>query len=135
MNSPLEITHIMGYRHMVDIINEIIIDYLPTDESYYLSFTSFAKDKLNKTSWNTKKSNKHFRRYTNLLDAIQIQKEARVMFLNNTLYENRVCNNSIGIIIKIHNEESIDMAFLTKTGIIRSEEHTSELQSHHDLVC
>ncbi len=40
------------------------------------------------------------------------------MFLNNTLYENRVCNSSIGIIIKIHNEESIDVAFLTKIGII-----------------
>ncbi len=118
INSPLETTHIMGYRHMVDTINEIIIDYLPTDESYYLSFTSFAKDKLNKTSWDTKKSNKHFRRYTNLPDAIQIQKEACVIFLNNTLYENGVCNGSIGIIIKIHNEESIDVAFPTKTGII-----------------
>jgi len=40
------------------------------------------------------------------------------MFLNNTLYENGVCNGSIGIIIKIHNEESIDVAFPTKTGII-----------------
>src|SRR6266511_2223913 len=118
INSPLETTHIMGYRHMVDTINEIIIDYLPTDESHYLSFTSFAKDKLNKTSWDTKKSNKHFRRYTNLPDAIQIQKEACVMFLNNTLYENGICNGSIGIIIKIHNEESIDVAFPTKTGII-----------------
>jgi len=39
------------------------------------------------------------------------------MFLNNTLYENGICNGSIGIIMKIHNEESIDVAFLTKTGL------------------
>ena len=32
---------------MADMINETIINYLPTDESYYLLFTSFAKDKLN----------------------------------------------------------------------------------------
>src|SRR5437773_3914203 len=25
--------------------------------------------------------------------------------------------------------------FCTRSGLLRSEEHTSELQSHHDLVC
>ena len=39
------------------------------------------------------------------------------MFLNNTLYENGICNGSIGIIIKIHNEEMIDVVFPTKTGL------------------
>jgi ATP-dependent exoDNAse (exonuclease V) alpha subunit len=39
------------------------------------------------------------------------------MFLNNTLYSNGIYNGSIGIITKIHNEESIDVTFLTKTGL------------------
>ncbi len=39
------------------------------------------------------------------------------MFLNNTLYENGICNSSIGIIIKINNEESIDVAFPTKASL------------------
>ncbi len=39
------------------------------------------------------------------------------MFLNNTLYNNGVCNSSIGIIIKIHNKESIDVTFPTKNGL------------------
>ena len=117
IDSPLETTHIMGYRHMADTINETIMSYLPIDESHHLSFTSFAEDKLNRKSWEIKKSNKHFRRYTNLPDTIQIQKGARVMFLNNTLYDNGICNGSIGIIIKIHNEESIDVAFPTKNGL------------------
>ncbi len=107
----------MGFHHIADIINEIIINYLSIDESHYLSFTSFAEDKLNKQFWKIKKSNKHFRKYTNLLDIIQIQKGARVMFLNNTLYNNRVCNSFIDIIIKIHNKESIDVTFLTKNGL------------------
>jgi len=102
---------------MADMINETIMNYLPTDESHYLSFTSFAEDKLNKQSWEIKKSNKHFRKYTNLPDTIQIQKGARVMFLNNTLYNNGVCNGSIGIIMKIHNKESIDVTFPTKNGL------------------
>ena len=50
INFPLETTHIMGYHHMADMINETIINYLPIDESYYLSFTSFAEDKLNRKS-------------------------------------------------------------------------------------
>src|SRR5688572_8423729 len=37
------------------------------------------------------------------------------MFLNNTLYENGICNGSICVIIKVHNEESLDVAFLTKS--------------------
>jgi hypothetical protein len=39
------------------------------------------------------------------------------MFLNNTLYENGFCNGSIGVIINVHNEESVDVAFLTKSGL------------------
>ncbi|GBC05190.1 hypothetical protein RclHR1_00610002 [Rhizophagus clarus] len=39
------------------------------------------------------------------------------MFLNNTLYNNCIYNGSIGIITKIHDEKSIDVAFLTKTGL------------------
>ncbi len=50
INSLLETTHIIGFCHMADMINETIINYLPTDESHYLSFTSFAEDKLNKQS-------------------------------------------------------------------------------------
>ncbi|CAB5298187.1 unnamed protein product [Rhizophagus irregularis] len=115
--SPLETTHIMGYRSMADRINEIAMSYLPIDESYDLSFTSFALDKLDNESWDIKKCNKHFRKYTNLPDTIQIQKGARVMFLNNTLYENGICNGSIGIVMEIQNEELIDVAFPTKTGI------------------
>src|ERR1043165_6742874 len=99
---------------MADTINETIMSYLPIDESHHLSFTSFAEDKLNRKSWEIKKSNKHF---TNLPDTIQIKKGARVMFLNNTLYDNGICNGSIGIIMKIHNEKSIDAAFPTKTGL------------------
>ncbi|CAB4379942.1 unnamed protein product [Rhizophagus irregularis] len=56
--SPLETTHIMGYRSMADRINEIAMSYLPIDESYDLSFTSFALDKLDNESWDIKKLHK-----------------------------------------------------------------------------
>ena len=105
--SSLETTHIMGYRHMVDMINETIINYLPIDESDQ-PFISIAEDRLNKKLWDTKKCNKHFRKYTNFPEMIHIQKGVRVMFLNNTLYENGIYNGSIGIIMKVHNEQSID---------------------------
>jgi hypothetical protein len=115
-NSPLETTYIVGYRYMADILNETIMNYLPVDELDD-SFISIAEDRLNYELWNDKKSNKHFRKYTNFPDIIQIQRGARVMFLNNTLYSNGIYNGSIGIITKIHNEESIDVTFLTKTGL------------------
>ncbi len=60
----------MKYHHIADMINETIINYLLIDESHYLSFTLFAEDKLNRKSWKIKKSNKYFRRYTNLSDTI-----------------------------------------------------------------
>ena len=33
INSPLETTYIMGYRYVVDMINETIINQLPIDEN------------------------------------------------------------------------------------------------------
>ena len=39
------------------------------------------------------------------------------MFLNNTLYENGIYNGSIGVVIKIHNKQSIDATFVTKNGL------------------
>jgi ATP-dependent exoDNAse (exonuclease V) alpha subunit len=107
----------MGYCHMADMINETTIAYLPTDEPDDLSFTSFAQDKLDNRIWGVKKCNKHFRKYTNLSDTIYIKKGARVMFLNNTLYDNGICNGSIGIITKIRSEDFVDVAFPTKTGL------------------
>ena len=101
INSPLETTYIMGYRHMVDTINETIMNYLPIDE-HDEKFISIAEDRLNKILWNAKKCNKHFRKYTKFPDTVQIQKGARIMFLNNTLYENGIYNGSIGIIMKVH---------------------------------
>ncbi len=41
---------------MVNTINETVLNYLPIDESYYLSFTSLAKDKLNKKLWVLKRA-------------------------------------------------------------------------------
>ena len=114
--NPLETTFIMGYRHMVDTVNETIINYLPIDELDQ-PFTLFAEDRLNNELWSIEKSDKLFRKYTNFPSTIQIQKGAHIMFLNNTLYENGIYNSSISIIIKIHDEKSIDAAFLTKNGL------------------
>ncbi len=44
--NPLETTFIMEYRHMVDTVNETIINYLPIDELDQ-PFTSFTEDRLN----------------------------------------------------------------------------------------
>jgi ATP-dependent exoDNAse (exonuclease V) alpha subunit len=116
ISSPLETTHIMGYRYMADTINKAIMNYLPIDELDQ-PFTSFAEDRLNNELWSIEKSDKLFKKYTNFPSTVQIQKGACIMFLNNTLYENGIYNGSIGIIIKIHNEKSIDAAFLTKNGL------------------
>jgi hypothetical protein len=44
--SPLETTYIMGYRYIVDTINETIINRLPIDDDQ--PFISIAEDRLNK---------------------------------------------------------------------------------------
>ena len=77
----------MGH-HKVDMINETTINFLPTDDQDNLSFTSFAQNKLNYEIWDTKKCNKHFRKFTNLPADTILIKGAHIMFLNNTLHDN-----------------------------------------------
>jgi ATP-dependent DNA helicase PIF1 len=116
INSSLETTHIMGYHYMTDTLNETIMNYLPIDELDD-SFVSLAEDRLNSEPWDDRKSNKHFRKYTSFPDTIRIQRGTQVIFLNNTSFNNGIYNGTIGIITKIHGEISIDVAFLTKTGL------------------
>ncbi len=59
-----------------------------------------------------------FRSKTNLPDTVQLQPGARVMYLNNTLFERGICNGTVGIIQDVRTSRQVRIAFPVMTGLI-----------------
>src|SRR5437773_3565868 len=49
--------------------------------------------------------------------------------------ENELLSNNVAQVKSSHSLDHTELSELMKLRAERSEEHTSELQSHHDLVC
>ncbi|CAG8768811.1 11268_t:CDS:2, partial [Ambispora leptoticha] len=59
----------------------------------------------------------NFKYSTNLPQSVHLQEGACVMFLNNKLFESKICNRTIGIITKIIDNQNIEVTFPTLTAI------------------
>src|SRR5438128_4183487 len=75
-------------------------------------------------TWNFEKvdgdtSNLHFKNNTNLPNSITIQEGARVMFLNNRLFEHNICNGTIGVITKSIDRNNVEVTFPTNENIVK----------------
>ncbi|CAG8762303.1 4971_t:CDS:1, partial [Racocetra persica] len=90
-------THLVGIQETAKEINKLICNNLPTNEYGIDSITSKAIDTLNHNLLNTN-NNRHlnFNCYTNLPDEVILKEGARVMFLNNKLFDHNICNGTIG---------------------------------------
>ncbi|GBB89415.1 hypothetical protein RclHR1_01610006 [Rhizophagus clarus] len=66
---------------------------------------------------NRSQSEKAFMNYTNYPVELVLSVGTRVMFLNNTQFKHGLYNGSIGIVMKICNQESIEVAFPLTDGI------------------
>jgi ATP-dependent exoDNAse (exonuclease V) alpha subunit len=109
----LTTTHIVVYRRHAEGLNDTITSTLPSPGMK----NSIATDYINEQELLPGEANKSFKRLTNLPDWLQIAVGARVMFLNNTLFNSGVCNESMGVILTINADDSIKVAFPTANGI------------------
>ena len=60
-----------------------------------------------------------FKNYTNLPKSVTIQEGARVMFLNNKLFEHNICNGTIGVITKVIDIDNVEVTFPTSGNITK----------------
>ena len=98
-------THIVGFRENAQQINRMICNILPVPDGKFL--ISQALDSVNSTPWDVSFANQMFKTKTNLHSSIRLQPGARVMYLNNSLIEHRICNGTTGIVTDINLLEQI----------------------------
>jgi hypothetical protein len=116
-NTSINTTHICGFRHEADSINNLICGFLPTSENISSGLISIAVDYVNNTECEPKEYDKQFKHYTNLPSELIIREGARVMFLTNKLFDKNLCNGSIGVVTKIIDENHIIVMFPVNSGL------------------
>ena len=88
-------THVIGLHKTADEINEQICKKLPLGEESFGPFVSAAADTINHNIFNQNQSEEfHFNHYTNLPKHVNLQEGAKVMFLNNKLFDHGICNGT-----------------------------------------
>ena len=122
LNQPLidillNTTHIVGFKQTAQQINTIVCNILPIFENRFLILQ--VTDFINSQQWNIQETNKMLKPKTNLPSCLCLQQGARVIYLNNSLIEQGICNGIIGIITNVnHLEQYVRVAFSVKGSII-----------------
>src|SRR6266542_3350217 len=142
-NKPIDLllntTNIVGYHETADKINCLICNTLPNIQGKFM--ISHAIDIINGEKWSTSKTEKSFKSKTNLPASVRLQQGAKVMYLNNSKTNLKVCNSTIRVItdvdIKINSirisfnipGEIIDMNIKSHTNYFMiNENHVSHCQ-------
>ena len=116
-NSLLTTTHIVSHRHTADQINQSICNTLPVNSDKWL--IAEATDFQEGICMETQLTQSEFKAKTNLPPTVRLQQGARVMFLNNSLMEDGICNGTIGIVTDIDNDKKkVQVAFCVHGAII-----------------
>jgi len=114
--TSIDTTYLLGRRQDASEINELICQNLPVDEETIGPFISYATDTINQEKLTQPQ---HFNHYTNLPEKITLQEGARVMFLNNKLFEHNICNGTIGIITNLIDNQTVEVTFPTPNDITK----------------
>jgi hypothetical protein len=101
----LTTTHLVGMRKCASSINTTICNTLPTSEDQFLLATSH--DVIRNDRWEGDSAEKLFKNKTNLPNVVRLQPGARVMLLNNSYFDQGLCNGSIGFVTHIDLEHSL----------------------------
>jgi len=111
----------LGTRQEAKDINVLLCDHLPFDENCNDHIISKSVDVLDFEVLTEDHSFTHtqFKNSTNLPEEVYLQEGARVMFLNNKLFDDEICNGTIGVVTKIIDDENIEVTFLTLTSITK----------------
>jgi ATP-dependent DNA helicase PIF1 len=117
IDTLLNTTHIVGFKETAQQINRMICNMLPVPENKYL--ISQALDFVDSVQWNPSVSEPTFKSKTNLPLSVRLQPGARVMYLNNSIIDQGICNGTIGVITDIDiQEQSVRVAFSVEGAII-----------------
>ncbi len=108
LNQPLidillNTTHIVGFKQIAQQINTMVCNTLPISENGFL--ISQVTDFVNSQQWNNQETNKMFKPKINLSSYLHLQQGARVIYLNNSLIEQGICNGTISIITNVNHLE------------------------------
>src|SRR6266542_1744165 len=117
INTLLNTTNIVGYKETVQQINRMICNMLPVLDGKFLISKSI--DFIDSVQWNPSLSEPTFKTKTNLPTSVRLQPGARIMFLNNSLIEQGICNGTTGIITDLDLENQfVRIAFSVRGSII-----------------
>ncbi|RHZ79699.1 hypothetical protein Glove_142g36 [Diversispora epigaea] len=84
-------------------INQLLCGYFLFDYTTNKPLTSTSEDTLDFENLTETNLSSYFKHSTNLPHITHLQEDARVMFLNNKLFDEDICNGSIEIITRIIN--------------------------------
>jgi ATP-dependent exoDNAse (exonuclease V) alpha subunit len=117
LDNILTITHVVGHRRTADMINRVICNVLPIENECFL--ISEAIDFQNGVQASSKTLQAEFKTKTNLPLIVRLQQGARVMFLNNSLISEGICNGTIGIVVCVDKSiPKVQIAFCVRETIV-----------------
>jgi ATP-dependent exoDNAse (exonuclease V) alpha subunit len=117
LDNILSTTNIVGHRALADEINWTICNALPLEDDNFI--LSEAIDFENGHQIASEYTQSEFKSKTNLPLTVRLQQGARVMFLNNSLMAEGICNGTIGIVTNVDkNKMSVQVAFCINAAIV-----------------
>ena len=75
-----------------------------------LLFVHFRQDKQNVNQ---------FKHATNLPKEVRLQEGAHVMFLNNKMFDENICNGTVEVITRLVDDENVEVTFPTFDSMIK----------------
>jgi len=111
-------THVVGLRKTADEINELICEKFSLSEESLGPFVSAAMGTINHSILN-RDEDFHFNHHTNLPKCVTLQEGAKVMFLNNKLFDHGICNGTVGVVTRITGHQNVEVTFQQLTILQR----------------
>ena len=116
-DSLLTTTHIVGYCETSRQINDTICNLLPINNNKYL--LAEAVDFLEGKRVSPDLTQTDFKLKTNMPPIVRLQQGARVMYLDNSLIKDGICNGTNGVITDLDKQQpSVQIAFCVQGAII-----------------
>jgi hypothetical protein len=119
LDAMISSTHVVGLRQTANDINSFICNNLPFNDESSDIIVSKPRDVFNNQIFDNSDDKLHFKNYTNLPSSVTLQEGARVMYLNNRLFEHDICNRTIGVVTKIVDDDNVKVAFPTTNNIVK----------------
>jgi ATP-dependent exoDNAse (exonuclease V) alpha subunit len=116
VDTSLNTTHIVGFRENARTINTMVCNTIPVPDNKFL--LSQASDFVGSAPWDRSLCDKMFKQKTNLPSCVRLQPGARVMYLNNSLIDEGICNGTIGVVTDVNlTDQCAQIAFSIRGAI------------------